>query len=54
MKCFYHNDLDGHCAGALVRMYMDDDNEHYTSDDFIESDYRSLKIDGVEPGVFKE
>lgn len=50
MKCFYHNDLDGHCAGALVRMYMDDDNEHYTSDDFIESDYRSLKIDGVEPG----
>lgn len=50
MKCFYHNDLDGHCAGALVRMYMDDDNEYYTSDDFIESDYRSLKIDIVEPG----
>lgn len=49
MKCFHHNDLDGHCAGALVRMYMDDENEHYSRSDFIESDYRSLDIDKVEP-----
>ena len=50
MKCFYHNDLDGHCAGALIRMAMDDDNEYYSASDFIESDYRSLDIDKVEPG----
>ena len=22
MKCFYHNDLDGHCSGAIVKKVM--------------------------------
>lgn len=23
MKCFYHSDMDGHCAGAIVKKYYD-------------------------------
>lgn len=35
MKCFYHNDLDGRCAGAIVAQYED----NYNREDFFEVDY---------------
>ena len=35
MKCFYHNDLDGHCAGSLVARY----ENNYNTEDFYEVDY---------------
>lgn len=52
MKCFYHNDMDGHCAGFIVKLYLDyfayihDDVENYfDKTDFIESDYNLNPID---------
>jgi uncharacterized protein len=39
VKCFYHNDLDGHCAGAIVyRATQEDENDQY-ADQFIEINY---------------
>ena len=35
MKCFYHNDLDGRCAGSIVAKYYN----NYNKDDFFEIDY---------------
>lgn len=35
MKCFYHNDLDGRCAGAIVAKF----ENNYNPEDFIEVDY---------------
>lgn len=35
MKCFYHNDLDGRCAGAIVAQYKN----NYNKEDFFEVDY---------------
>lgn len=35
MKCFYHNDLDGRCAGAVVAQYRN----NYNKEDFFEIDY---------------
>ena len=35
MKCFYHNDLDGRCAGAIVAQYRN----NYDKEDFFEVDY---------------
>ena len=37
MKCFHHNDLDGRCAAAIVRMARPDS----VQSDFIEVDYKS-------------
>lgn len=42
MKCFYHNDLDGRCAGSIVYRYEMINNEEdfvYTKEDFFEVDY---------------
>ena len=36
MKCFHHNDLDGRCAGAIVRR----GRPNSTPSDFIEIDYK--------------
>lgn len=49
MICFYHNDLDGHCSGAIVRMY---EQKYNQVDDgiFIESDYSGLDISQVSEG----
>lgn len=45
MKCFYHNDLDGRCAGSIVAQYRN----NYNKDDFFEVDYvMELPIDKVE------
>lgn len=47
MKCFYHNDMDGRCAGALVAMYED----NYNKEDYFEVDYiQELPIDKVSNG----
>lgn len=35
MKCFYHNDLDGGCAGSVVAKY----ENNYNHSDFYEVDY---------------
>lgn len=35
MKCFYHNDMDGRCAGSVVASF----ENNYNSEDFFEVDY---------------
>ena len=46
MKCFYHNDMDGHCAGYLVRKFTLNNNP----EDYYESDYSGLDLREVEIG----
>jgi len=47
MKCFYHNDLDGRCAGSIVAQYK----KNYNKDDFFEVDYvMELPIDTIKNG----
>lgn len=46
MKCFYHNDMDGHCAGYLVRKFTENDNP----EDYFESDYSGLDLSTVDIG----
>jgi len=47
MKCFYHNDLDGRCAGAIVARYVNSYNSNY----FYEVDYNTgIPIDTVNNG----
>jgi oligoribonuclease NrnB/cAMP/cGMP phosphodiesterase (DHH superfamily) len=44
MKCFYHNDIDGRAAGAVVARYT----SNYNRDDFFEVDYiQPLPIDKI-------
>jgi oligoribonuclease NrnB/cAMP/cGMP phosphodiesterase (DHH superfamily) len=45
MKCFYHNDHDGRCAGAIVARYED----NYNIEDFFEVDYvMKLPLDVIQ------
>jgi oligoribonuclease NrnB/cAMP/cGMP phosphodiesterase (DHH superfamily) len=47
MKCFYHNDLDGRCAGSIVAQYTN----NYNPKDFYEVDYvMELPLDKVSDG----
>lgn len=47
MKCFYHNDLDGRCAGAIVAHFTGNRN----ANDYFEVDYvMDLPINVVENG----
>jgi oligoribonuclease NrnB/cAMP/cGMP phosphodiesterase (DHH superfamily) len=47
MKCFYHNDLDGRCAGSIVSQYTGNSNK----EDFFEVDYvMNLPVDKIEDG----
>ncbi|HHT97028.1 MAG TPA: hypothetical protein GXZ90_03940 [Clostridiales bacterium] len=47
MKCFYHNDLDGRCAGSIVAQYTG----NYNSEDYIEVDYAmKLPLDKIQDG----
>lgn len=47
MKCFYHNDMDGRCAAALVAHYTGNRN----TENYFEVDYRNpLPIDVVKGG----
>lgn len=51
MKCFYHNDLDGRCAGSIVAQYRN----NYNPDDFFEVDYvMDLPLDKNEDGERKQ
>jgi len=44
MKIFFHNDLDGHCAGAIVWNFHSQDGE------FIEVDYKDkIDVDAIQP-----
>ena len=38
MICYHHNDLDGHCAGAIVRKYIQENFPH-TKQRYVEVDY---------------
>jgi oligoribonuclease NrnB/cAMP/cGMP phosphodiesterase (DHH superfamily) len=45
MKCFYHNDLDGRCAGSIVAKY----ENNYIKENFFEVDYvMNLPLDLVQ------
>lgn len=45
MKCFYHNDLDGRCAGSIVAQY----ENNYNREDFFEVDYvMQLPLDKIQ------
>jgi oligoribonuclease NrnB/cAMP/cGMP phosphodiesterase (DHH superfamily) len=45
MKCYYHNDHDGRCAGAIVARYED----NYNPEDFYEVDYvMKLPLDVIQ------
>lgn len=45
MKCFYHNDLDGRCAGSIVAQY----ENNYNKEDFFEVDYvMELPLDKIQ------
>jgi oligoribonuclease NrnB/cAMP/cGMP phosphodiesterase (DHH superfamily) len=47
MKCFYHNDLDGRCAGSIVAQYRN----NYSKEDYFEVDYvMDLPLDKIEEG----
>lgn len=47
MKCFYHNDLDGRCAGSIVASYR----SNYRTEDFIEVDYnKDIDTDSINNG----
>ncbi len=40
MKCFYHSDIDGKCAGAIVKRHRSEDDNTYSSGDYISIDYK--------------
>ena len=45
MKCFYHNDLDGRCAGSIVAHY----ENNYNKNDYFEVDYiMQLPLDKIQ------
>lgn len=47
MKCFYHNDLDGRCAGSIVAQYRN----NFNKEDFFEVDYTmTLPLDKINDG----
>ncbi len=47
MKCFYHNDIDGKCSGAIVARYTN----NYRKDDYIEYDYStSIPVEKLKNG----
>jgi len=39
MKCFYHTDMDGHCAGAIVAQAMSDQENDGTGFEYIAINY---------------
>lgn len=40
MKCFHHNDLDGRCSAAIVKRYIENQENEGTGFSFIEMDYK--------------
>ena len=50
MKCFYHNDADGKCAGFWVRFSADLTKRSESYYEFIETSYeRPFPIDSIVP-----
>ena len=46
MKCFYHNDMDGRCAGAVVAQFTG----NYNIEDYFEVDYMmNLPLEDLRP-----
>lgn len=43
MKCIYHNDMDGRCAGSLVAKHTG----NYDSTSYIEADYKHFPINKI-------
>lgn len=41
MKCFYHNDMDGYCAGAIVRKAMMNQESDGTGFEYIQINYNN-------------
>jgi len=51
LKCFYHDDLDGRCAGAIVSKYENQFNGDYGKECFFEVGYlKPLPLDKVKDG----
>lgn len=51
MKCFYHNDMDGHCSAAIVKRFVHNGTSKSVDDLYYEMDYdRDFPFDDIEPG----
>jgi len=51
MKCFYHNDLDGHCSAAILAKYYKEYGLPFKKDDFFEINYdRDFPFDKIKKG----
>ena len=48
MKCFLHDDMDGRCSGALVRLLYNDASQDKS--DYIESNYNGFAVSKVVNG----
>lgn len=50
MKCFYHTDMDGHCAGAIVRRAMKNKEDDGTGFEYIAINYsHNFPFDKIRP-----
>ena len=51
MICFHHNDLDGRCAGAVVKLWHDGAKNPGERTEFVELDYKdTVPLGKVAPG----
>jgi len=49
MKCYYHNDLDGRCAGSIVYNFIDEPLRKAENLEMIEIDYKdNINVDVIE------
>lgn len=50
MKCYYHNDADGRCAGAIVFLSLENQKDDGYGIDFIEVDYKDkIDVSAIKP-----
>lgn len=50
MKIFYHNDLDGRCAGAIVHRHLKNCEDDGTGFEYIEMDYNfPVPVERIQP-----
>ena len=48
MKCYYHNDADGRCAGAIVNKTKQNQENDGTEFQYIEVDYKDeINVDSI-------
>jgi oligoribonuclease NrnB/cAMP/cGMP phosphodiesterase (DHH superfamily) len=51
MKCFYHNDLDGHCSAAIIAKFYKEYGLPFKDQDFFETSYdRDFPFDKIKNG----